>query len=340
MRDPVAAACLPSRASLSLLALLACASMGSPAHARRPPFCSSVEPDRFRAQAGIVLVTTASADDAVSFDETPIAKGPVLVRNVAPGKHTVVITPITGAPLRREILVRGGHTDVIGLPNTSLSRAGAPLLSETSAGGFDMCDRTLLSHAPGPAEPLDAEQLARLRCDPALAPHLPTTASLLARVEAACTAGDAVACRRAGDQWSNDAGERERDSAKAAPRYRRGCELGDAHACGVFAESLEHGEGVPRDVTAAAAFRERACSGGDKHSCDRIGTALLATGADRDRARALPYLIKACEDGSYYVCQAAQRTQLQLSCARGDHEACELLAPDDPVRRSAEEPRR
>jgi hypothetical protein len=322
---------------VSFAALAASTSVSLSAHAARPSFCSEQQPDRHRGQVGTVLITTASAEDAVAIDDASLGKGPVLVLNVEPGKHKVTITPVKGGGLTRAFELRAGQLEVVGLPGTALTRPHAPLLSRTALGYFDECDGMLTGQRAQPGRQMQAAELARLRCDPRLAPLLPTTAAMQARFEAACRSGVGAACRDAGDQWSDSVGHRDPDLDQAKAWYRRGCTLGDAAACGALAELLDGTDVGPVGHAEAASLRERACDGGDLVSCERIGYSLLPPRASvADRERGVRYLVRACEGGGYSPCESARRVQLQLACQKGDHGACELLDPTDSVRVAAE----
>jgi hypothetical protein len=326
-------------AALASLAFVAETLVSLSASAVRPSYCSELQPDRHRNQVGTVLITTASSEDAVTIDGGSLGTGPSLVINVAPGKHVVTITAVKGRSLTREFVLRADQVVVVGLPGTALTRPGAPLLSSTILGSFDECDGTLTGQHVQPGRLADAEELTRWRCDPRLAPHLPSPGALMARFEASCRSGVAAACRQAGHQWTLQAGHRYADLDKAQALFRRGCQLGDADACGELAELIHRPGAGPTELAEAAALRQRACDGGDLASCERLGYALIpAQATARDRERAVPYLVRACEGGGFYPCESARRVQLQLACQKGDHGACELLDPTDSVRVAAEPP--
>jgi TPR repeat protein len=49
------------------------------------------------------------------------------------------------------------------------------------------------------------------------------------------------------------------------------CNGGDLGACGLFADLLDRGRGVPEDAARARELFEQACAGGLQSACDRLG---------------------------------------------------------------------
>ena len=97
----------------------------------------------------------------------------------------------------------------------------------------DECDGVFLRSATARIYPVDLDRLAVLRRDRMLAPHLPTVAAAIARAEHSCVAGEAAACRLAGEQAER--------GTRAAGFYRRGCDLDDSAACTALADMLDSG---------------------------------------------------------------------------------------------------
>lgn len=321
---------LPVVLTAALLTLSAGSS--APAIAAPPSFCSSENTDHRPipglGPVGTILVTTSSADDAVTVDGFAIGKGPVLLQLVSVGKHRVAIVPVNGAGLAQEIDVVAQEVHVVGPPDTGLARPLAPALSDAVLGDFTEHGNWTADVQPKASMPTDARRLATLRCDPTLTRLLPTPASVIGPSEAACQRGDGEACRVAGERWTQRIDDRFPDSVKAAARFKRGCALGNVGACVELARCLEHGEGLRRDVAASKALRHRLCAEGDGDTCALLGMRLLPLNpTTKDDNLALPWLTKACELRSFYGCHNARQAQLRLSCARGDGGACELLHP-------------
>lgn len=303
--------------SLALVALLALGSRPGWASDPADP-CSFITRRNRERCLGKLLVPTRSADDAVALDGVVIGKGPLLLRDLVPGRHVVEVTPPDGGSRRHTLTVRRGRAHVLHTgAAASLTRAGAPPLSEAFFGYHDECDGVFLRNATARIYPVDPDRLAALRGDRALASHLPTVAAALARAERSCDAGEALACRRAGEQASQGAGGRASNATRAAGFFRRGCDLHDDASCTELADQLASGWGVERDEAAAAALHERICARGDAASCRKLGVTLaFTTPSPQSRERALSLLQKACEGGDQQGCSLAPQVQRQVACDR------------------------
>jgi hypothetical protein len=246
-----------NRLSLLAVALLSLG-LGAPAAEAKGPAdpCAFLTRRNVDRCLGNVLVPTRSADDEVTLDGELVGKGPMLLQLLTPGKHVVEVKPPGAKARQQAIIVLRGKSHVLpATPDASLTRPGAPALSEASFGFTDECDGVFHRHSAASLYPVDPDRLATLRADRALAPHLPTVASALARAETACRAGDAAACDRAGEQAKRGAGGRDTDAVRAAVFFRRGCDLHDRDSCVALADQLDSGWGVTRDPAAAAALR-------------------------------------------------------------------------------------
>jgi TPR repeat protein len=160
--------------------------------------------------------------------------------------------------------------------------------------------------------------------------------------EAACKAGNGLACFSAGFMWSKGEGGKA-DDKKARGFYESGCKLGDGGACNNLANFQNSGRGGPADPVAAVATYERACAANNQLGCFQAAKYLKygdASGKVKiDGPRAHVYYVKACELGMGAACFIAGsnalngfdtpvdvvrgRALLSRGCALGDKEACE-----------------
>jgi hypothetical protein len=317
-----------------LLAVAALCSLGPrPAEAGGPADpCSFITRRNHEQCLGKVLVTTRGADDEVVLDGAVVGKGPVLLRDLEAGKHVVEVRSPGVAPEKHAVIVLRGRAQVLHVSGgASLTRAGAPPLSEASFGYTDECDGIFIRHSNASTFPVDPDRLVTLRREPALSPHLPTIAAALGRAETACDAGDAAACRLAGEQANQTTGGRESNFTRAAGFFRKGCDLHDRTSCAAFADNLDGGYGVPRDEAAAAALRERVCAQGDAVSCGKLGHSLAFNKpSPKAREQALPFLQKACAGGDWHSCDIESMVRLRVACDRGDPVACKSAGQPPP----------
>jgi hypothetical protein len=329
MRRVIAALC-------SFAALLATV----PAMASPPGYCRRLGYSPQRRGGGDVLITGLGATDGATFDGSHPVVGPLLLLGVPAGTHRVVITPEGHGDAIQTVVVVAGRSAVVrpaprgGTASRQPGRshrlfvAGAAQLSTPRVTGTS-ADRPRLSPVR-----IRADDLARFHCDPVLDPHLPPVQALLAETEAACARDEGWACALAAEQWFGEVGVRRRDPAQAVARLEHACRLGVGDACEEFARMLAIGNGVAKDPERAAAVLEATCRDGAGHakSCAARAWALLPdTPTHEDRARAAPFLHRACAIDPGF-CSAARELQLRSSCGHGDHGACELLLPDDSVR--------
>jgi TPR repeat protein len=141
-----------------------------------------------------------------------------------------------------------------------------------------------------------ASDLASADGDPTPRP----TPRSLADAERECKAGDATACTRAGDLYTDAAYSHKSqptDGQRAIELYQRGCDLGDIAGCGGvgwYAMSA-------RDYKKGMPILEKACGAGDMSSCTLIADQIApGAGVARDRgvkedfARALKLYEAAC----------------------------------------------
>lgn len=130
--------------------------------------------------------------------------------------------------------------------------------------------------------------------------------------ETDCRNGVADACRRLGG-WYGMGGLQvmgERDDAKSAAWYARGCELGDASSCGSLGslygaetDAFTGKRNALRDPAKARMFHQKACDAGHDSSCQAIA---------RDRAaEALATAEAACAAGNAETCMGLSMAYYQ-----------------------------
>jgi TPR repeat protein len=121
--------------------------------------------------------------------------------------------------------------------------------------------------------------------------------------EHGCLMGDAGDCFRAATTFEGGEGAGQRDTARAAAEYVRGCDLGYSLACNALGVALDYGEGIPRDAERAATSFDRACRMGDALGCANLGYMFEnGEGVSRDLARARALYRDACTSGQVYGC--------------------------------------
>lgn len=108
---------------------------------------------------------------------------------------------------------------------------------------------------------------------------------------APCDEGDDVACLFAGAILT-EAG----DPRGGATYLKKACDFGLLLGCTKLGVLHELGSGVARDVPRAIALYTEACEGGESGGCYNAARLHLngAAGHEKDPAKALPYLEKAC----------------------------------------------
>lgn len=86
-----------------------------------------------------------------------------------------------------------------------------------------------------------------------------------------CDVGVAFDCSWAATDLSTATSPLRRDQARAAVLFGKGCQLGDAAACGALAQMYETGNGIPVDRVRAMQLHSLACDKGAEESCFAIG---------------------------------------------------------------------
>ena len=125
----------------------------------------------------------------------------------------------------------------------------------------------------------------------------PTQAQSTAQSATACRAGDATACRVAGDAVTGK-GNPAQDLPLAREMYERACNLGDKAGCTLSGQLwLSNGRGLSPDYAKGLALLEKGCTMKEGYACHLLGSAHLAgsTGLRADRERGIVYMKRACE---------------------------------------------
>jgi TPR repeat protein len=168
----------------------------------------------------------------------------------------------------------------------------------------------------------------------------PDAPELFARMEAqrTCLLGQGDACFQVGLLFYFGRESYPRDRARAAAAFARGCDAGDARACGALGRSLAFGDGVARATDRAAVTLAKACKYGDGLGCSTLG--LLAERGDgvaRDPSRARVLYRAGCSAGDVYGClhadmlaasgasRARRYAAWTAACARGEGRACAFV---------------
>jgi len=95
------------------------------------------------------------------------------------------------------------------------------------------------------------------------------------------------------------------DATQAVKWYRLSCDSGEPRGCMAFALMQAHGQGVPKDVSAALELLDKICTGSLPQACTQEGVLLASRQKATDLARI--------------------RSLLDAGCKGGDTPACDLL---------------
>lgn len=137
----------------------------------------------------------------------------------------------------------------------------------------------------------------------------------------ACDGGFGEACDDLSRVYAAGWGTVAKDDAKAYTHAKKGCELGNANACGQLGVLLVLGVGVTKDAPTGLRTVVAACEKGSAIACESAGS-VLATGAGvaADGQRGVDFFQRACRMGLGRACRKAA----DLGAARGD---APMLAP-------------
>jgi TPR repeat protein len=115
------------------------------------------------------------------------------------------------------------------------------------------------------------------------------------------------------------------DQVKAAPCFRKACELGHADACRGLAGMFDFGQGLDRNPRRASEFWARAvklhrtgCDGGGMRDCFELGILMFrGQGIAQDQPEAARLYRQACDGGNANGC-----VELKLICTGTAYPAC------------------
>ncbi|MEZ4269623.1 MAG: hypothetical protein R3F39_24960 [Myxococcota bacterium] len=150
------------------------------------------------------------------------------------------------------------------------------------------------------------------------------------RLEAACDADDALACRYLGQTLTPFYESSERKERGQALRKRsdamleKACTDGSVAACSVWGQALYHGWSIPKDPERASTVLDKACQDGAAEACDLLGY-----------VRGLP----ADEEGrSGDDIRAARQARWSLTargCVLGYEESCRVIEANSRPRETS-----
>ena len=154
----------------------------------------------------------------------------------------------------------------------------------------------------------------------------PVDASFVEGFVRRCGEGHAPTCRVLGDE-SLRGRDLPFDTGKAFEYLRQACDGGQLESCGKAADVVTD---LQLSVEKDEIFRlwEKACAGNKLDGCHRLGVELSrARGKDADtaRAKAKPYLAKACDGGNGQACMDLARLLSRLEGKPAEKRAIALM---------------
>lgn len=139
------------------------------------------------------------------------------------------------------------------------------------------------------------------------------------RAQLACDAGDAQICSHLGETYLSGNGV-EKDVHAAATALGKACDGKIARACFNLATLYQDGS-LPQDPKRAAELNQRACDRSDADACHNLALAYQqGTGVTKDLSKTLDLLQKACSIDPVVSC----------SYLGGLYDAGEVVAQDEP----------
>ncbi len=122
----------------------------------------------------------------------------------------------------------------------------------------------------------------------------PDRRGAVGRFDRACRMGDGVGCLEAGLMFDQGI-EGPADPAVALRFFRRACDASAAAGCSNLGLAFHRGEVVPRDEPRAVRLYEKGCEGGDPGGCASLAYVLhYGIGVEQDPARARRLYETAC----------------------------------------------
>jgi TPR repeat protein len=114
----------------------------------------------------------------------------------------------------------------------------------------------------------------------------------------------------------------DKDEAKAAELFEKGCKYNDPRGCTAFAMALVSGTGVTKHETKAAEFFDKACERDDPSGCTNLGFMYaIGQGVKKDEPKALELFQKACDGGNTTGCKNILGYHA-AACERGEAQSC------------------
>lgn len=146
-----------------------------------------------------------------------------------------------------------------------------------------------------------------------------THVSQCKRDTSACKPGAAAACVKIADELYSQ--QEKIFPTTAAELYRVACADGDGRACDRAGEF----EGIEKSWAKVREYTQKGCELGNGDACARLGfTELEGNGTEKNEARALELMKKACEKSSMRGCRAA--AGILLDATPSDPESAMPLA--------------
>ncbi len=145
----------------------------------------------------------------------------------------------------------------------------------------------------------------------------------LAKLDAACAANDAEACRNLAIVYEEGLAGTAVDHTTATQLFHKACDGKNLAACNQLALAISEGIGVPKNAAVAVEIYQRTCDAGYQLACRNLGLMVRdGRGVSVDLARAATLLDGACKGATPYACTNA-----------GDLDATRAQsAPDDASR--------
>lgn len=155
------------------------------------------------------------------------------------------------------------------------------------------------------------------------------------RLEAACDADDALACRHLGQTLTSFYESKERKERGQALRKRsdvmleKACTAGSVAACAVWGQALYYGWSMPKDPERASTVLDKACQDGAAEACDMLahlrGLPADEEGRSADEIHAARQArwgltARACVLGYEESCRVIEASSRPRETSKGHHE--------------------
>lgn len=150
------------------------------------------------------------------------------------------------------------------------------------------------------------------------------------RLEAACDADDALACRHLGQALTRFYETKERKERGKELRKRsdamleKACDGGNVAACAVWGQALYYGWKMPKDPERAVAALDKACQGGAAVACELVGY-----------VRGLPADEEGRSADEKHAAREARWSLTARACILGYEESCRLVEANSRPRETS-----